>query len=112
MTRERLGRWLWLPAAVCAIGGVLGLADLHRLELTGVMIYVLPHLLGVGMTALGGYHHFGAALVGLGGSALMAGLSWWDKLDRQTEGFEWQFNNAFGSWWCCWANYVLFCPAT
>jgi hypothetical protein len=37
----------------------------------------------------------------------MAGLSWWDKLDRQTEGLDWQFNNAFGGTLCLGANYAV-----
>ena len=43
----------------------------------------------------------------MAGSALMAGLSWWDKLDRQTEGFEWQFNNALGGAICLGANFAV-----
>jgi hypothetical protein len=38
---------------------------------------------------------------------MMAGLSWADALDRQTEGFEWRFNNALSGAMCCGANWLV-----
>jgi hypothetical protein len=73
---QRILRWLWLPAAACGIAGAFGLADFPEAELGRKLLLVAPHLVGVVMTALGGYHHPWGGVVGLGGSALMAGLSW------------------------------------
>jgi hypothetical protein len=98
---------LWLPALAFGLVGVLGLADFQKAEIGGKLWLIAPHLGGVVITALGGYRHPWAGVVGLAGSALMAGLSWWDKLTRRTEGFEWQFNNALGGAMCLEANFFV-----
>jgi hypothetical protein len=59
------------------------------------------------MATLGGYRHPGAGIVGLAGSAVMAGMSWWDKLDRQPDYHA--LHNALASMFFCTANYVILC---
>ena len=106
-TFQRIGRWLWLPAWACAIVGVFGLADFPEAEFSGRLLLVAPHLVGAVMTSLGGYHHLGAGIVGLAGSAVMAGLSWWDKLDRQPDPHA--FHNALAGVFFFVANYFILC---
>jgi hypothetical protein len=102
---QRIGRWLWLPAWACAIVGVFGLADFPEAELSGRLLLVAPHLVGAGMTTLGGYYHPWAGIVGLAGSVVMAGLSWWDKLDRLPDPSA--FHNALAGMFYLVANYVI-----
>src|SRR5262245_33550984 len=104
---QRIGRWLWILAALGGIVGLFGVAGFSQAGFAGKLVLIAPHIVGVAVTALGGYYHPWAGVVGLGGSVLMAGLSWWDKLGRLTEGFEWQFNNAFSGAFCCGANYLV-----
>jgi hypothetical protein len=102
---RRIGRRLWLPAAAFGVAGMFGLADFSQAEVCDKLLLAGPHFGGVVMTAVGGYVHPWAGVIGLCGSALMAGLTWWDKLDRLTEGFEWQFSNVLSGAFCCGANY-------
>jgi hypothetical protein len=104
---EDVGRWLWVAALVACAVGVIGLVDLGPASLPKKLILLAPHLAGVGLTILGGRWCPTAAVVGLVGSVIMAGLTWWDALDRQTEGFEWRFNNEIGAFLCLGANNLV-----
>src|SRR5262249_15743416 len=84
-------------------------ADLRQAELPGKFLLVAPHLAGIALTVWASRHHPAAAVVALTGSVTMAGLWWWDTLDRETEGHDWQFNNALSEGICCGANYVVLC---
>jgi hypothetical protein len=85
----------------------LGLADLQEADWRGKLLLVGPHLAGAALTALFGPWRVWAGMVALSGTALMAGLSWWDTLTRRTEGFEWPFSNALGGMLCCGATWLV-----
>jgi len=91
----------------CAGIGVIGLADLREAEWQGKLLLVTPYLAVVALTVWLGPHSPWAGVVAAGASAVMAGLSWCDTLDRQTEGFEWRFNNALSGAMCCGANWLV-----
>jgi hypothetical protein len=104
---QRTCRWLWLPASAVAVTGIVGLADLAEVSWRGKLLFVGPHVAAAGLAVWPGQRLPWAAVVALCGLGTMAALSWWDRLDRQSEGFEWQFNNAFGGALCCIANYLV-----
>src|SRR4051812_16199956 len=104
---QRVGQWLWFPATAFAGAGLFGLADLQEAQWPGRLLLVFPHLAGVALTAWSGRRQRWAGVVALCGCAIMAGLSWWDALDRETGGFEWRFNNALSGAICCAANWVI-----
>lgn len=118
MTRPSMGdseSWLWLPASFCfcaGIAGILGLGDFWRPPLLGMLILAIPHLAGLVLTMWAGNITPYAGMTSLVGSGLMAGLSWCEKLTRQTEGFEFQFNNELAGMMCCGANYFVLMIAT
>lgn len=104
---RRAGRWVWVPALACGVAGVCGLADLRNAEPAGRLLLLGPHAAGVALCTWAGRRRTVAGLVAVAGSAAMAGLSWTDALDRQTEGFEWRFNNVLQGTMCLGANYLV-----
>ncbi|MDY3558521.1 hypothetical protein R5W23_005641 [Gemmata sp. JC673] len=98
---------MWLFALACGAAGVYGLADLGTAGPVGKLLLVGPHAAGGALAAGGGRQRTAAGLVAVAGSAAMAGLSWVDALDRQTEGREWRFNNALSGAMYCVANWFV-----
>jgi len=86
---------------------VFGLADLRCADWNIKLILIGPHLCGMLLVACFGPRHTWAGVVALAGSAVMTSLSWWDALDRQTEGFEWDFNNGLSGVICCGVNWLV-----
>jgi hypothetical protein len=86
---------------------VFGLADLREADWERKLLLIGPHLCGVLLVTCFGPRQTWAGVVALAGSAVMTSLSWWDALDRQTDGFEWQFNNALSGMICCGANWLV-----
>jgi hypothetical protein len=101
-----MGRWLWIPAVAAAIGAA-SLAEVQQINALGVGVFAAPYVAAVMLTAWAGRRHTGAAVVGAAGAGVMASLSWWEATHRQTEGFEWEFNNALQFSCCLGANYLV-----
>lgn len=104
---NQLARWLWVPALVVGLVGVCGLVDLGEADWLGVQLMLGPYALAVGYVAWAGRRKLTAGLLGLGAIMLMAASSRNDALNRQTEGFEWRFNNALSGMMHVGFNYVV-----
>jgi hypothetical protein len=104
---QLVGRRLWILALAFGVAGVCGLADLGIAAPAGKLLLVGPHAVGVALTVWTGRRRTAAGLVAVAGSAALAGLSWVDALGRQTEGFEWRFNNALQGAMCVGANWLV-----
>ena len=108
MNIRNIGRRIWLLSAAVAVVGMCGLADFRAATLGGKLLLVAPHLGAVAVVAwVGGRGLPWTAVAALGGSSLMAFFSWYDLLTRQTDGFEWRFNNSLGGEICCGANWFV-----
>ena len=102
-----MGRRLWILAAVASAVGVASLFEVRQINALGVALVAGPYAAAVGLTAWAGRRHTGAAAVGLAEVVAMTGLSWWEATHRQTEGFEWEFNNDLQFACCCGSNWVV-----
>jgi len=98
---------MWVPALIVGLVGVCGLVDLGQADWLGAQLMLGPFALAVGYVAWAGRRKLAAGLVGLGAITLMAVNSWSDALNRQTEGFEYRFNNALSGAVHFWLNYLI-----
>lgn len=103
-----MGRWCLILATLAAAVGVASIAEVQQINTLGVAVFAAPYVAVVGLTVWAGQHHSGAAAVGAAGAGVMASLSWWEATHRQTEGYEWEFNNAMQFACCCGADYLVF----
>jgi hypothetical protein len=106
-TPKRAGQWLSVSALVCGVVGVCGLADLRDAMPIGKLLLIGPYVGGTTLAIWAGRRRVEAGALAVVGSVVMAGLSWADTLDRQTGGFEWQFNNALSGAVCCGINWLV-----
>jgi hypothetical protein len=97
------GRWLWLSAAACCLGGILGLPESSFVR---GLVFASPLLACVALVFWAGRRSPFAAAVSLLASGLMAGLIWWDVMAEQ-DGFEWRFDNAVAVAITCVINYLI-----
>jgi hypothetical protein len=98
---------LWIIAALAAIVGVASLVTFHQINAFGVVVFAAPYAAAVGITALAGQRHTGAAVISMVGAVVMSGLSWWEVAHRQTDGFEYEFNNDLQFSCCCGVNWFV-----
>ncbi len=100
-------RWFWIPAALVAIAGSASLIEAEHITDFGVLIFAIPYLVAVVITAYAGRMNTVSTAVAFMGTCAMAGVSWWEATERMTEGFEWEFHNDLGFVCFCVFNYLM-----
>jgi hypothetical protein len=100
----------WVPAVVLCVVGLRGITPLepnHPPGEVGRALLELPHLLGVVVVFLACRANLAAVVIALLGCAVGAYVPWLEQTSRQTEGFEYDFNNFLGWTMCCGANWGI-----
>lgn len=100
-------KWLWLPALLAAAGGVASLVQVPRVSVPGVVLFAIPFVAAVAVTAWAGRHHTAAAAAGVGGTVGMAIQTWWEVSHWPTEAAAWQLNNDLQFATCRGVNYLI-----
>lgn len=107
MIRQSVQSFLCLLATAVFLIGILGIADPGKVDAGQLLFGAGPHVLGLALTCWMFWLHPTAGMISLGGALCAAGLQWWDTFGRQTEGFEWQFNNALSAGLTSYCNYLI-----
>lgn len=98
---------LWIVALVLAVVGVASLAETPPIGILGGVLLIVPYAAVVGITALAGRDHTGAAVLGVIGVGVMAGLAWYEVSQRTTEGTDPEIGHGFQFCGGCGAHYFV-----
>lgn len=107
MIRQNVRTFLCLLATAVFLIGIIGIADPGKLDAGQLLFAAGQHVLGLALTCWMSWLHPTAGMISLVGALCVAAMQWSDTLGRQTEGFEWQFNNALYAGLTSYCNYLI-----